>query len=123
MPVAPAPASSLKCTLSPFGPWTCFEPENIMCSNKCAKPVRPGASFAGPTWYQRFTATMGKRWSSLTMTVSPFGNLKVSYFSVGMPEAEGAVLAAADDDFAGAVADFCPAGTAVDFLAGAAVCA
>src|SRR4051812_3114214 len=93
-----------------------------MCSNKCAKPVRPGASFAGPTWYQRFTATIGKRWSSLTMTVSPLGNLKVSYFSVGTPEVEAAALVAAVL-VAALAADFCAAGAAVDFLAGAAVCA
>ena len=28
---------------------TCFEPWNIMCSKRCANPVRPGSSFAGPT--------------------------------------------------------------------------
>ena len=30
-----------------------------MCSKRCAKPVRPGSSLAGPTWYQRLTATIG----------------------------------------------------------------
>ena len=28
---------------------------NIRCSNRCAKPVRPGFSRAEPTWYQTFT--------------------------------------------------------------------
>jgi hypothetical protein len=28
---------------------TFFEPLNIMCSNRCAKPVRPGRSFFDPT--------------------------------------------------------------------------
>ena len=31
---------------------TFFEPLNIRCSNRCAKPVRPGASSFDPTWYQ-----------------------------------------------------------------------
>src|SRR4051812_8017291 len=57
---------------------TCFEPENIMCSKRCANPLRPGVWLAAPTWYQTSTATCGSRWSSLRITVSPFGS---TYFS------------------------------------------
>src|SRR3954462_9806947 len=57
---------------------TCLEPENIMCSKRCAKPLCPGVWLAAPTWYQTSTATCGKRWSSLRMTVSPLPSL---YFS------------------------------------------
>ena len=63
---------------SAMSPGTCFEPWNIMCSNRCAKPVRPGSSFAGPTWYQMFTATSGSRWSSDRITSRPLGSV---YFS------------------------------------------
>src|SRR5213595_3951765 len=49
-----------------------------MCSKRCANPVRPGRSFADPTWYQRFTATIGAVWSSDSVTNSPFGNENVS---------------------------------------------
>ena len=38
---------------------TFFEPLNIMCSNRCAKPVRPGFSFFEPTWYQISRCTIG----------------------------------------------------------------
>ena len=38
---------------------TFFEPLNIMCSNRCAKPVRPGFSFLEPTWYQTDRCTIG----------------------------------------------------------------
>ena len=30
---------------------TFFDPLNIMCSNRWAKPVRPGRSSFDPTWY------------------------------------------------------------------------
>src|SRR5687767_8580814 len=49
-----------------------------MCSNRCANPVRPARSFADPTWYHRFTATIGAVWSSDSVTNNPFGNRKVS---------------------------------------------
>src|SRR5215207_10081517 len=49
-----------------------------MCSKRWAKPVRPGRSFADPTWYQRLTATIGAVWSSESVTNSPFGNENVS---------------------------------------------
>ena len=39
--------------------FTCPDPMNIRCSNRCANPVRPGFSRAEPTWYQMFTATTG----------------------------------------------------------------
>jgi hypothetical protein len=38
---------------------TFFEPLNIMCSKRCAKPVRPGFSFFEPTWYHSDTCTIG----------------------------------------------------------------
>jgi hypothetical protein len=38
---------------------TFFEPLNIMCSKKWAKPVRPALSFFDPTWYQTETCTIG----------------------------------------------------------------
>src|SRR5688572_14500761 len=63
---------------------TCFELWNIMCSNRCANPVRPTASLAGPTWYHRFTATIGSRRSWLRITSSPFGSVYFSNWSRGM---------------------------------------
>src|SRR5436309_8880438 len=77
MSVAPAPSRYAKCAFPP----TCCEPSNIMCSNRCANPVRPGRSFAGPTWYQRFTETSGSVRSSDKITSSPFFSL---YFSNGI---------------------------------------
>src|SRR3954451_13583562 len=53
---------------------TCFDPENIMCSNRCANPLFPGVWLAAPTWYQTSTAICGRRWASLRVTVSPFGS-------------------------------------------------
>jgi len=38
----------------------------------------PGVWLAAPTWYQMLTATCGRRWSSLSRTVSPFFSV---YFS------------------------------------------
>jgi hypothetical protein len=32
---------------------------NIKCSKRWANPVRPGFSFAEPTWYHTFTVTIG----------------------------------------------------------------
>ena len=34
-------------------------PLNIMCSNRCANPVRPGFSSFEPTWYHSSTCTIG----------------------------------------------------------------
>src|ERR1700738_3254259 len=79
MSVAPAPSRYLKWAFSP----TCSEPSNIMCSKRWAKPVRPGRSLSGPTWYQRSTATRGRRWSSCRRTTSPLGMVYFSYFSSG----------------------------------------
>ena len=52
---APAFCRYSKCMSSA----TCFEPWNIMCSNRWAKPVRPGASSCEPTWYQTFDGDHG----------------------------------------------------------------
>ena len=38
---------------------TFFEPLNIMCSKRCANPVRPCFSFFEPTWYQSSVCTIG----------------------------------------------------------------
>src|SRR5215831_13152180 len=65
------------CALLP----TCCEPSNIMCSKRCANPVLPAFSLAGPTWYQMLTETSGSVRSSERITSSPFFNL---YFSKGM---------------------------------------
>src|SRR6266704_4361890 len=90
-----------------------------MCSNRCANPVRPGTSFAGPTWYHRFTATIGTLWSSERMTSSPFCSLYLSNLSCGTSSGAGlgaafCVCAVAGDFFALCVpacggAGFCPA--------------
>ena len=56
---ADAPGCSGSARWSP----TCSRPWKSMCSNRCAKPVRPGRSFFEPTWYQRLTATSGRRGS------------------------------------------------------------
>ena len=47
----------------------------MMCSNRCAKPVRPGFSRPEPTWYQTFTAATGTVLSWCRMTWSPLGNV------------------------------------------------
>ena len=49
----------------------------MMCSNRCANPVRPGRSSDEPTWYQVFTATTGTEWSSCRSTCSPLGSVNV----------------------------------------------
>ena len=43
----------------------------MKCSNRCAKPVRPGCSWREPTMYQMLMATTGARWSGATMTRRP----------------------------------------------------
>ena len=55
--VVPAADRFERVSNSPYG--TCPEPMNIRCSNRCAKPVRPGSSFADPTRYQVLTVTIG----------------------------------------------------------------
>src|SRR5712692_4539608 len=77
-----------------------------MCSNRCAKPVRPGNSFAGPTWYHKFTATIGSRWSSEKITSSPFSSLYFSNFNCGTTRAAG---------FAATFAGACPGALAGAF--------
>jgi hypothetical protein len=72
----------LKCESS----GVCSELWNIMCSKRCANPVRPLASNAGPTWYHRFTATIGSPRFGLRMTSSPFGSVTFSNVSCGMSE-------------------------------------
>src|SRR5688572_15881149 len=48
-----------------------------MCSNRCANPVRPSRSFADPTWYQRFTATIGAVRSGESVTSKPLSSREV----------------------------------------------
>src|SRR6478672_7007681 len=85
----PTPSVSLSCR--PYGTWP--EPVNMTCSNRWAKPVRPGASFLDPTWYQTFTATVGVERSCDKITVSPFGR---TYCSKGMLIEEDCCAAAVD---------------------------
>ena len=61
-----------------------FEPWNIMCSNRWAKPVRPGFSSFEPTLYKTFTDTTGVLWSSWRMTVRPLGSVYFSTLSSGI---------------------------------------
>jgi hypothetical protein len=63
----PARSTSWKC--SPF--FTLAEPWNIMCSNRCAKPVRPGRSLRAPTSYHTSTAATCDERSGARMTVRP----------------------------------------------------
>jgi hypothetical protein len=83
MSLAPAASSSLKWESS----GTCFELWNIMCSKRCANPVRPGASLAGPTWYHKLTATIGSPRFGLRITSSPLGSVIFSNASWGMSDA------------------------------------
>src|SRR4030095_11213956 len=71
--VPPARWINSKCSLAA----TCSEPWNSMCSNRCANPVRPSRSFAEPTWYQRFTATIGAVRSGEIVTSNPFSSREV----------------------------------------------
>ena len=70
-PLFDPPAASSSVSNSPSLTWP--EPSNIRCSNRCAKPVRPGFSRADPTWYQTLTATCGTLWSSCRMTREAVG--------------------------------------------------
>ena len=54
---------------------TWAEPWNIMCSKRCANPVRPGSSSRDPTSYQRLTATDGAPWSGLAITRRPLASV------------------------------------------------
>src|SRR5258708_39329641 len=53
----------------------CSEPPNMRCSNRWAKPVRPGGSSLEPIEYQMLTATTGALWSSWTTTRRPLGRV------------------------------------------------
>src|SRR5688572_25165082 len=65
-----------------------------MCSKRWAKPVRPGSSFAGPTWYQTFTPTMGSRLFSQRITSRPFGSSYFTTFILTLGGCEGLAGAA-----------------------------
>src|SRR3954471_10709141 len=58
----------------------------MRCSNRCAKPVRPGRSFLEPTWYHWFTWTTGSLRSTWRTTWSPFGSVYFSNSSFGTEE-------------------------------------
>ena len=45
-----------------------------MCSNRCAKPVRPFGSMRKPMRYITSTTTTGAAWFSLITTRRPFGS-------------------------------------------------
>jgi hypothetical protein len=51
---------------------------NMRCSNRWAKPVRPGFSSFEPTWYQTFTTTSGLERSWWRIKRIPFGSTKRS---------------------------------------------
>src|SRR3954462_7008358 len=51
---------------------------NMRCSDRCAKPVRPGDSSFDPTWYHTSTATRGLERSTCRITGSPFASTNVS---------------------------------------------
>ena len=53
----------------------------MMCSKRCAKPVRSGSSFCEPTWYQTLTAATGIEWSTCRITSRPLLSV---YFSKAM---------------------------------------
>ncbi len=55
------PSCSWSVSWSAMPRGTCFDPANIMCSKRCANPVRPASSFTAPTWYQMLSATSGRR--------------------------------------------------------------
>src|SRR5262245_23316393 len=65
---------------------------NMRCSNRCAKPVRPGASSFEPTWYQRLTATSGLPRSTCRITVSPVARTNVSNSIFTMRGAGGVLV-------------------------------
>ena len=74
--LSPPPERSTSWKCSAFR--TLADPWNIMCSNRWAKPLRPGTSLALPTWYQRFTVTIGVEWSSESTTWRPLDSVYVS---------------------------------------------
>ena len=72
-----------------YSPGTFFEPWNIMCSKRCAKPVRPGFSFFEPTWNHWLTWTIGSLRSTCRMTCRPLGSVNFSNSTFGTAEACG----------------------------------
>ena len=70
--LAPPPRSM---SMSNWLSGTRSEPLNIRCSNRCAKPVRPGDSSFEPTANQVLIVTIGCEWSSCRITVSPLGSV------------------------------------------------
>src|SRR5688572_25891602 len=97
MSLAPADSSRRKNESS----GTCFDAWNIMCSKRWAKPVRPAASLAGPTWYHVLTATTGSSGRRVTITCRPLGSVNVSTATRGTCTGAAARLVA------GAGAGFC----------------
>ena len=73
MSVAPASSNGPK-----YSPGWFSEPLNIRCSNRWAKPLRPAGSSLLPTWYHRFTATIGALRSVCTITRRPLGRVNSS---------------------------------------------
>ncbi len=67
-----APLPSTSWSSFPCGMWP--EPWNIMCSNRWAKPVWPGSSFAAPTWYQMLVETVETCGSRDRITCNPLGS-------------------------------------------------
>ena len=62
---------------------TLAEPRNIMCSKRCAKPVRPFFSSFEPTRYQTCTLTTGRDVSGASTTCRPFSSVCDSIVRLG----------------------------------------
>src|SRR5258707_11412749 len=68
----------------------CFVLLNMMCSKRCAKPLRDSGSSFEPTWYQTWIATVGLESSRALTTVIPFGSVRTRYASLGTRTAAAA---------------------------------
>src|SRR5262249_2115086 len=81
------------CSARPkYLPGAFFDPSNISCSKRCAKPVRPGFSFLEPTWNHSLTWTIGSLRSTCRMTWSPLDRTNFSKEKVCEACAAGAAL-------------------------------
>ena len=94
-PLAPEPPMRALMASSPPGP-RFSESRKNRCSNRWAKPVRPGSSRAEPTRAASTTATTGSERSMWKMTRRPFSSSKVwAGISVPVWAAAGADAGAA----------------------------
>ena len=91
---------------SPFGAF--FEPWNIMCSNRCAKPVLLCSSSREPTSYVTATAIVGDAWSGFITTTSPLSSVAFWISSAISSGRSGAAAAFSARGGAGASAAAAP---------------